>query len=199
MSYRGSTAPTSPAQSECGGNTDIVTPEAPGRVSQLQRLAAVAVAPSAPSRTSRIPQSSTQSHSRSRSSSTSFSHHMASHSGPFQTSVPALQRTQSFISLPQRIPEGHSILATNVEGPTAHNTNEDFHENFDIDEASPSEDERFAESVIRGGGYSVLFYTLCRLIHLNKDSGITFQSTPECTTPQSKLYFVPYRVLINVT
>ena len=77
---------------------------------------------------------------------------MASHSGPFQTSMLALQRTQSFVSLPQHIPEGHSILAMNVEGPTAYN-NEDFHENFDIDEVLPSEDERFAKSVIRGGGY----------------------------------------------
>ena len=158
MSYGGSTAPTSPAPSLCGGNTDIVSPEAPGRVSQLRRLAAVAGAPGTSAWTSRVYQSFTQSPLLSGSSSATFSQnpHMVSRSSPFQTSTPALQRTQSFISLPRSISEGHTISAMSVEDPSAQN-NEDFNGNLDIDEASPSEDERFAESVIRGGGYQVLF------------------------------------------
>ena len=158
MSYGGSTAPTSPAPSLCGGNTDIVSPEAPGRVSQLQRLAAVAGAPGASARTSRVYQLSTQSPLLSGLSSATFSQnpYTVSRSGPFQTRAPALQRTQSFISLPRSISEGHTISAMNIEDPSAQN-NEDFNGNLDIDEASPSKDECFAELVIRGGGYQVLF------------------------------------------
>ena len=153
MLHGGSTAPMSRAPSECVDNTDTVTPEAPGgQVSQLRRLAAVAGTPSAPARTSHVYQSPVQSHLLAGSSSvTSFQgQHTVSRSDPFETSTPALQRTHSFIQLPQHVPEGHTILATDVEA-SAPQDSENFNGNFMIDETSPSEDERFAESVIRGG------------------------------------------------
>ena len=145
-------APTSHAPSECVDNTDTVTPEAPGgRVSQLRCLAAVAGTPGAAARTSHVHQSPAQSHLLSGPSSVSSfqGQHTVSRSGPFETSAPALQRTHSFIQLPQHIPEGHTISAG--DEASALQDSEDFNGNFMIDETSPSKDERFAESVIRGG------------------------------------------------
>ena len=153
MSYGGSTAPTSCAPSQCGDSTDTVTPDAAGRrVSQLQHLAAVAESPLAPARTSRVYQSSAQSHSLSGSSSaTTFQAQrtVESRSDHFQTRAPALQRTHSFIQVPRTLPEGHTISTLGIEDPTS----EDLNRDLIVDETSPSEDERFAESVIRAGGY----------------------------------------------
>ncbi|KAF8835704.1 hypothetical protein BDN67DRAFT_984450 [Paxillus ammoniavirescens] len=54
-----------------------------------------------------------------------------------------LHRTQSFHQLPSFLPSSHSMFATNV----------DRNGSSVIDEASPSDDDRFAESVLHGQGF----------------------------------------------
>ena len=70
-----------------------------------------------------------------------------------------LRRTSSFLQLPSFLPRAHtiSISDADVGGERNFNNNADA-----IDEMSPDEDERIAESVIRNGLNRKLFPTCLR-------------------------------------
>ena len=144
MSRRGSTAPTSQAPSECNG-TDTTSQEGFGwRSSQLQRLAAVA------GNSEAIPQALCVKPSAPHSSTAPSL--QSQHSAPTRdSSLSPLPRTlgswrpQPSCQLPQPLPEEYMIFASNVEGTDIY-----FNREPVIDEASPSEDEWFAQLVIRG-------------------------------------------------
>ena len=164
MSRGGSTAPTSQAPSECNG-TDTTSQEGFGwRSSQLRRLAAAAGNSEAIPRASRVKPSAPHS-----STAPSL---QSQHSAPTRdSSLPPPPRTlgsrrpQPSRQLPQPLPEEYVIFASNVEGTDIYINREPV-----IDEASPSEDERFAQSVIRGDCELYCYDSIhfCRLIYLNK-------------------------------
>ena len=204
VSNGGSTAPTSLAPSECGDHTDPNFQEGfRRRSSQLRHLAAASGASEVHARASRVQQSSIP-HSLSGNSSVPSlqSQHWVSREPSLSPPprLPGLRRTQSFRQLPQHLPRGHSMLATNTSAVDV----EDFHEDLVIDEVSPSEDERFAESVIRGHSE----FRPCSIIQAH----LLFNEVPRmsirillalhhnmlsCLPPHNVgLYFVLHKVLI---
>ena len=169
VSNTGSLAPTSLAPSECGDHADTNFQEDPRQQSShLRHLAAAAGASEARARASRVQQSSA-SYSLSGNSSASPSL-QSQHSVPHELSsspppcTPGLQRMQSFRQLPQSLPQGHSLFATNENAVDVR----DFNEDPVIDEVSPSEDEHFAESVIHGHGKFKLCSTMQTYLSFNE-------------------------------
>ena len=205
VSNVGSSAPTSITPSECGDHADTNFQEDPRRrSSHLRHLAAAAGASEARARASRVQQFSVP-YSLSGNSSTALSL-QSQHSVPLELSssppphTPGLRRTQSFRQLPQSLPQGHSLFAMNENAVDVG----DFNEDFVIDEVSPSEDERFAESVIRGHGEFKLCSTMQTYLSFNEVSWTSIQVLlvlhhilPPCLPPHNvSLCFVLHQVFI---
>ncbi|KAI5981167.1 hypothetical protein EDD15DRAFT_2201023 [Pisolithus albus] len=136
-SHQGSSVPTSCAPSECGSNSACGTRSdveefqlAPQKwLSQLRMLAAGYTA-DAPPRNSRIDPSYEQPSSGTLAQDQRTARNMDTPSPP---------------RLPSIISSSHSMLAGDDEGRVGL-----AEDDLAIDEASPSEDDRFAESVVRG-------------------------------------------------
>ncbi|KAI6001903.1 hypothetical protein EDD15DRAFT_2361265 [Pisolithus albus] len=149
-SHQGSSVPTSCAPSECGSNSACGTRSdveefqlAPQkRLSQLRMLAAGYTA-DAPPRNSRIDPSYEQPSSGTLAQDQRAARDMDTPSPPVRPM--GLRRTWSFQRLPSIISSSHSMLAGDDEGGVGL-----AEDDLAIDEASPSEDDRFAESVVRG-------------------------------------------------
>ncbi|KAI5983697.1 hypothetical protein EDD15DRAFT_2201844 [Pisolithus albus] len=147
-SHQGSSVPTSCAPSECGSNSACGTRSdveefqlAPQKwLSQLRMLAAGYTA-DAPPRNSHIDPSYEQPSSGTLAQDQRAARDMDTPSPPVQPM--GLRRTWSFQWLPSIISSSHSMLAGDDEGRVG--LTED---DLAIDEASPSEDDHFAESVV---------------------------------------------------
>lgn len=149
---RGSSAASSRPVSECGSNGayqkrddwDGSQPAPPKRLSQLRMLATAQNSTSdVPQRNSRVYTHSSQSFS---GTPVQGQHPARDNDPPSPPSrPPVLRRTQSFSRLPSTIAKSHTIFAGNTE-----DGGDPGEDDLVIDETSPSEDDRFAEAIVRG-------------------------------------------------
>lgn len=153
-SHGGSTAPTSHPPSECGsygayggqGNMGSSQLAPARRSSQLLSFAAARQPAEVPQRSSRVRPFSDDPVSGNSIQDQPLSRENDSPSPPPRPV--GLRRTCSFAQLPSTVPPSHTMFATDAE----HGIDPDA-----IDEVSPSEDERFAEAMLRGDSTCGLF------------------------------------------
>ncbi|KAF8842572.1 hypothetical protein BDN67DRAFT_1009611 [Paxillus ammoniavirescens] len=139
LSHGGSTAPTSApvsrAPSECGSNGDYGI--------QHDDLTAANQSSEVPVRNSHVHHSSGPITNLSSTPLVQDQHPSDEHPHSPLPWPAGLCQTQSFRQLPSFLPSSHSMFATNV----------DRNRSPAINEASPSDDDRFAESVLHGQGF----------------------------------------------
>ena len=149
---RGSSVASSHPVSECGSNgayqkrdgRDGSQSALPKRLSQLRMLATVE------NHTSDVPQRNSRVHTH---ASQSFSGTTVQGQLPVCDDDPpsppprpvGLRRTQSFSRLPLATAESHTMFVRNTESGV-----DPGEDDLIIDEVSPSEDDRFAEAIVRG-------------------------------------------------